>query len=190
MKKEIILEALKNAGVELPADKQKQFLRAIQTANGLDIENAKKDYADKTKELADLKAKYDSDLKQRDDQLKKYNNSEIDELRKFKTDTLNAQKSARQETALKNLIGKEDYHFDKKAIDLLAIASKGKVKFNDNDEIENADELMAGLVNDYKDFVVSTKVDGAKPSEVQSKEKVDINSMDYETYKKYRLGTN
>lgn len=190
MKKEVILEALKNAGIELEEDKQKEFIKAIQVANGVDIELAKKDYADKEREIADLKAKYENDLKIKDEALKRYNDTEIDELRKFKEQTLLERKNAIQDTALKELIGKDEYKFDKKAIELLSAVAKNDVKFNDNNEITNAEELMSKLTEKYKDFVVSTTVEGANPSQPQSSQTVDLNKVDFETYKRIRKEQN
>lgn len=172
MKKEVITEALKEAGVELEEAQLKEFVKKLQIANGEDIENAKKDYAEKEKALAELQAKYDSDIASKDEELKKYGevNSELEELRKFKTDTIESQTKAIRDEAIAKLIGDDKYKFDKKAIKLLSIASKDKFAFNDANEITNADEVMAGLQNEYADYVVTTSTTGTEPAQTQQKE--------------------
>lgn len=172
MKKEVITEALKEAGVELEEAQLKEFVKKLQIANGEDIENAKKDYAEKEKALADLQAKYDSDIASKDEELKKYGevNSELEELRKFKTDTIESQTKAIRDEAIAKLIGDDKYNFDKKAIKLLSIASKDKFAFNDANEITNADEVMAGLQNEYADYVVTTSTTGTEPAQIHQKD--------------------
>lgn len=166
MKKDVILEALKNAGVELEDDKLKEFIKAIQVANGEDIENAKKDYATKEQEIAELKGT----IAQKEEELKKVaeTNVELEDLRKFKADVIGEQKRVSQSSAIEKLIGDEKYNFDKKAIKLLSIASKDKFVFNENNEITNADEVMQQLTTDYADYVVSTTVKGSEPADVVS----------------------
>jgi hypothetical protein len=192
MKKETILEALKNVGVELEEEKFKELYKTLQTENGKDITAAKEESANKDQEIATLKAKYENDIKVKDEALKKYNDAEIAELKKFKEDTTLAQKNAKQNSALKSLIGDEKYHFDKKAIDIISTVAKSEAKFKDNDELENSEELMTKLVDKYKDFIVETKTDGANPLDEnkQNNKPVDLDKLSYEDYVKFRKAQN
>ena len=176
MKKEAILTILKNAGIELEADKEKEVLLELNKLNDADIQNAKKDYTTKETEIAELKAKYDNDMALKDAELKKFaeggenyiDRSEIDELRKFKADTIAEQTRVAQTNAIEKLIGDEKYKFDKKSVKLIGIATKDKFIFNENNEITNVDEVMGELQKDYADYIVTEQVVGASPTNVHS----------------------
>lgn len=176
MKKEAILTILKNAGIELEADKEKEVLLELNKLNDADIQNAKKDYTTKETEIAELKAKYDNDIALKDAELKKFaeggenyiDRSEIDELRKFKEDTIAEQTRVAQTNAIEKLIGDEKYKFDKKSVKLIGIATKDKFIFNENNEITNVDEVMGELQKDYADYIVTEQVVGASPTNVHS----------------------
>lgn len=58
MKKDVILDALKNAGVELEQDKLKEFVEAINVANGLDVEKYKSQYNELAGQLREVENKY------------------------------------------------------------------------------------------------------------------------------------
>lgn len=58
MKKDVILDALKNAGVELEQDKLKEFVEAINVANGLDVEKYKNQYNELAGQLKQVEGKY------------------------------------------------------------------------------------------------------------------------------------
>ena len=188
MKKEVIIEALKDAGVEIEEAQLKEFIKKVQIANGEDIENAKKDYAEKEQALADLQAKYDSEvaLKKEQEQNLDNVNSELLELRKFKKDTIENQTRAVREEAISKVVGDEKYKFDKKAIKLLCIASKDKFNFNENNEITNADEVMTALQNEYADYIVESTTTGVTPTPNTSSSDVDVNKMSFEEYKAYQ----
>lgn len=193
MKKEVILEALSNLGVAIPEDKQKEFITAMQIANGVDITSAKKDYDDKVNELAELKGKYDADLKRFQKGGENFiDREEYNSLKKYKEDTENKERQSAQTSAIEKLVGDEKYHFDKKAIKLLGIAARESgLKFNDKNEIENADEIMSKLTQDYGDYVVSRSVNGATPAPAPKQTPtVDLDKMSFDEYKKFRNQNN
>lgn len=176
MKKEAILTILKNAGIELEAEKEKEFLLELNKLNDADIQNAKKDYTTKETELADLKAKYESDIALKDAELKKFqeggenyiDKTELDELRTFKNNTIAEKTKTAQANAIEKLVGDEKYKFDKKSVKLISIATKDKFQFNEQNEITNVDEVMAELQKDYADYIVTETVKGANPTNVHS----------------------
>lgn len=165
MKKETIIEALEKANVQLEEEQLKAFIKAIQVANGYDIEKAKGDYDAKVKELADLQEKFDAEVKSHEKGGEKYiDSTELEELRKFKADTIDAQNKKAQNTAIKELLSKDEYKFDKKAIELLTLVAKDKgIKFNDKNEIENADEFIKTMTTDFKDYIITEQKQGANP---------------------------
>lgn len=163
MKRESIIEALEKAGVQLEDDKLKTFIKDIQVANGYDIERAKSDYDAKINELADLQNKYDAEIKSHEKGGDKYvDETELNELRKFKVDTLNAQnKSQQNENIVKFLT---DNKFDKKAINLLSMVARDKgAKFNDKNELENPDDFLKTMTNEFSDYLVTETMQGANP---------------------------
>lgn len=176
MKKDAILQILKNAGIELDEEKQKELLIELNKLNDADIQNVKKDFTTKETEIADLKAKYENDIALKDAELKKYgvggefyiDKDEFNSLKEFKTNTLAEAKANLHNGLIEKLIGDDKYKFDKKAVKLIGLATKDKFNFNDNDEITNADEIMAELQKDYADYIVNETIKGASPTNITS----------------------
>lgn len=174
MKKDVILEALKNAGVELEEDKLKGFVEAIYIANGLDIER----YKTQNAELQEKLTQTENDLKTKTDELAKFNVEEIDNLKKFKEDNeaslteLEELKKYKEENELKIKQGKEtdalksflsDNKFSSDEILLNYIRTKLNPEYDDNSKITNADVLLASLNEKAGSYKISEETGGAKP---------------------------
>ena len=169
MKREQIIEALKKQGIELEADKEKEFIKELNILNDADIQNAKKDYDAKDKELAEIKTKHEQELADKIAELKKYEQggekfvdlTEVEALKKFKTETVEKENKGKQESALLDLLRANK--FDAKAEKLLlkAVADYSP-EFDDKFQVKNADKIKEALTKDYSSFIVQEQSDGAK----------------------------
>lgn len=169
MKREQIIEALKKQGIELEADKEKEFIKELNILNDADIQNAKKDYEAKDKELAEIKTKHEQELASKIAELKKYEQggekfvdlTEVEALKKFKAETIDKENKGKQESALLELLRANK--FDAKAEKLLlkAVADYNP-EFDDNFQVKNADKIKEALTKDYSSFIVQEQSDGAK----------------------------
>lgn len=174
MKKDVILEALKNAGVELEEDKLKDFVEAINVAKGMDIEK----YRAQSNELQEKLTKTEEELKAKSEELSKFNIEEIDNLKKFKEDNeaslteleelkkYRADNEAKikldkEDNALKSFLGENKFSSDE--ILLNFIRTKLNPEFDDNSKITNADVLLASLNEKAGSYKISEETGGAKP---------------------------
>lgn len=178
MKKEQIIEALKKQGIELSADKEKELIKELNILNDADIQNAKKDYEAKDKQIEELKANYEKDLEKskqelslKDIELKKYGQggekfvdlTEIEALKKFKNDTVEKENNVKKENAILELLRASK--FDAKAEKLLLKAvPEYNPEFDDEFQVKNADKIKEALTKDYSSFIVQEQTGGAKAS--------------------------
>lgn len=174
MKKDVILEALKNAGVELEEDKLKSFVEAINVAKSMDVEK----YKTQSNELQEKLTKAEEDLKAKSEELSKFNVEEIDALKKFREDNeaslteleelkkYRADNEAKikldkEDNALKSFLGENKFSSDE--ILLNFIRTKLNPEFDDNSKITNTESLLAGLNEKASSYRITEETGGAKP---------------------------
>lgn len=160
MKKEVILEALKNAGVELEEDKLKDFLTEIQVANDSDLKKYKSQIADlETKHQEELKAK-DDIIADRDAKIAGFNTTEYEELKTYKADNEAKIKSGKETDAIKTFLKDNKYSCD----DVLLSYVTGTIKpeFDDDFKITNTDVVLKGLEEKASQYKIKETTDGAK----------------------------
>ena len=162
MKKESILEALKNAGVELEEDKQKAFLQEINKLNGEDIAKAKGDTETLQGQITELQNELNEYKKGGD---KYIDEEELNSLREFKKSVDARELKSKQESAIAKLL--DDNKFDSKVKSLLtrAVLEDFKPEFDNDFKITNSDKILNDLKTQYKDFVVVENKQGASPVE-------------------------
>ena len=185
MKKESILKALQNAGLEIAEDKLNGFLREIHIANDEDIQNEKAKNQKSFDELQEkhdalvaemeqLKATHAEEIKSRDDKLATFNADEIAELRKFKEDKEAEAKANRQNDTIRAFLKKNEYSVDDVLMSF--VNSNLKPEFDDNFEITNGDNLLNGLNEKASQYKIKAEQGGAtatapsfeKPAEVDA----------------------
>lgn len=170
MKKEVILEALKNAGVELEEEKLKAFIDAIHSENGKDLQKFKDDYASLETSKKELEEQLNQKLAEKDAELSKFNLDEINELRKYKEDNELKIKQDKESGAIKDFLTANKYSSDE--ILLNYITSTIKPQFDDNSKITNGEEFLAALNEKASQYKITEEVGGAKPQLPQSKPEV------------------
>ncbi|MDD4211738.1 MAG: hypothetical protein PHC46_05115 [Clostridia bacterium] len=170
MKKEELLQALVDSGIEIAEEKKSEFIGIINKFNGTDIAKYKT-------ELDNLKTELDS-LKEKSNLYTDY-----EDLKKFKTETEQQKVKEVQTKNILNLLNDDKYKFDKKAINLLALALKEKgIEFDEQNNIKNADDIMATMQTEYADYILKDEVKGAVPSTTNNS-KTDI-TITVEDFKK------
>ena len=182
MKKDVILEALKNAGVELEEDKLKEFITAINIANDSDIQKVKKD----RESLEEKLKEYENTIKTKDDELSKFDKNEIEALRQYKTDNENKIKSDIQTEAIKMFLNENKYSHDD--ILLSYIKSNLVPSFDDENKITNGDAILANLNDKASQYKITETTGGAEATKTNGNASNgdDLNTMDYESYKAWR----
>lgn len=183
MKKESILKALQEAGVEIAEDKMGDFLRALHILNDEDIANVKaksqKEY-DELKEkhiileteIAQLKETHSNELKAKDEELSKYNADEIAELKQYKEENEAKIKSGKETESLKEFLTKNNYSVDD--VLLSYVNSNLKPVYDDEFKITNNEELLNALNEKAGQYRITETTGGAKPQQTQSRpEEVD-----------------
>lgn len=181
MKKESILKALQEAGVEIAEDKMGDFLRELHKLNDEDITNVKsksQKEIDELKEkhtileqeIAQLKETHTNELKAKDDELAKFNADEIAELKQYKEDNEAKIKAGKESDSLKSFLADNKFSVD----DVLMsyVNSNLKPTFDENFKITNSEELLAGLNAKAGQYKITETVGGAKPQQPQSKPEV------------------
>ena len=167
MKKEVILEALKNAGVELEEDKLKEFINVIHAENGKDLQKYKEDYASLEASKKELEEQFNSKLAEKDTELSKFNLDEINELKKYKEDNELRIKQDKEDSSIKEFLTANKYSSDE--ILLNYIKSTIKPEFDDNSKITNSDAFLAALNEKAGQYKITEEVGGAKPTLPQGK---------------------
>lgn len=187
MKKENILKALQEAGVEIAEDKMGDFLRELHKLNDEDITNVKsksQKEIDELKEkqtaleseIAQLKETHTNELKSKDEQLAQFNAEEIAELKQYKEDNEAKIKAGKQSDSLKSFLGDNKFSVDD--VLLSFVNDKLKPVYDEDFKITNSEELLAGLNEKASQYKITEEVGGAKPQPIYSKpEQVD----DFET---------
>lgn len=184
MKTEAIIDALSILGVEIPLEKQKEFIKKIQIESDSEIKASKKDYDDIKTKLDEANKQIETD---KSNATSEQDKKELDELRKFKQDTVGKETRTKQENAIAKLL--DDNKFDAKVKGLLTneVLSKYSPLFDENNGIKNSTEIADKLKQDYKDFVTTTTVSGATPANVSQKSyEADLDKMTFDEYKKFR----
>lgn len=186
MKKDVILEALKNVGIELSEEKQKEFITAINVANDNDIQKFKK-------EIESLQTKIvesENNLKLKDNELSKFDLKEIEALRQYKEDNEKKMLEEKHNSKLTEFLDKNNYSHDE--ILLSYINSKLAPIFGDDDEITNGEQLLAGLDMQAKQYKITETDNGAKaiPSNGVTSKNADVQNMSYDEYKNWRKENN
>ena len=129
MKKEVILEALKKAGVELEESKLKDFLIEIQVANDSDLKKYKSQIEElETKHQEELKAK-DDIIAEKDNTIAGFNTTEYEELKTYKAENEAKIKSSKETDAIKQFLKDNKYSSDE--VLLSYIISAIKPEFDD-----------------------------------------------------------
>lgn len=157
---------LKALGLE--EEKIEQIIEAhSETVTGLtaEIEKHKANdgkLAELQKELENTKQKFDKFTPEKWAEFEAFNPSEIEELRKFKTDTETAQAFAKKETAAMKILS--DKGFGEKAAKLILKAERENVDGIELDEsgaAKNADKFFEPIGKSYADFATRTETGGA-----------------------------
>lgn len=183
MKKENILKALQDAGVEIAEDKMGDFLRELHKLNDEDITNVKsksQKEIDELKEkqttleseIAQLKETHANELKSKDEELSQFNAEEIAELKQYKEDNEAKIKAGKEQDSLKAFLGDNKFSID----DVLMSYVNDKLKpvFDDEFKITNSEELLVGLNEKASQYKITETEGGAKPQLAKSKpEQVD-----------------
>ena len=185
MKKESILKALQNAGLEVAEDKLNTFLREIHIANDEDIQTAKNKSAKEFEELQErhnslmaemeqLKTTHAEEIKNKDDELAKFNAEEIEELRKYKDNREAEIKIDKQNQSIKEFLSKNEYSVD----DVLLSFVNGNLKpeFDNDFRITNSDDILTKLQDKAGQYKIKSEQGGAtatapifeKPAEVDA----------------------
>ena len=167
MKKEVILEALKNAGVELEEDKLKEFMNAIHAENGKDLQKYKDDYASLEASKKELEEQLNSRLAEKDAELSKFNVDEINELRKYKEDNELRIKQEKEDGSIKDFLSANKYSSDE--ILLNYIKSTIRPEFDADSKITNGEQFLAALSEKAGQYKITEEVGGAKPQLPSSK---------------------
>ncbi len=158
---------LKALGLE--EEKIEQIIDAhSETVTGLtaEIEKYKANegkLAELQKELEDTKQKFDKFTPEKWAEFEAFNPSELEELRKFKTDTETAQAFAKKEAAAMKILS--DKGFSEKAAKLILKAERETVDGIELDEsgaVKNADKFFEPIGKNYADFVIKTEIGGAQ----------------------------
>lgn len=167
MKKEVILEALKNAGVELEEDKLKEFMNTIHAENGKDLQKYKDDYASLEASKKELEEQFNNKLAEKDAELSKFNLDEINELKKYKEDNELKIKQGKEDSSIKEFLNANKYSSD----EILLNYIKGTIKpeFDDNAKITNGEAFLAALEEKASQYKITEEVGGAKPQLPSSK---------------------
>lgn len=181
MKKDSILKALQEAGVEIAEDKMGDFLRALHILNDEDIANVKsksqKEY-DELKEkhtileqeIEQLKETHINELKAKDEELSKFNADEIAELKQYKEDNEAKIKAGKESDSLKSFLTENKYSVD----DVLMsyVNSNLKPEFDENFKITNSEQLLSGLNEKAAQYKITETVGGAKAQLPQTKPEI------------------
>ena len=178
MKKESILKALQEAGVEIAEDKMGDFLRELHKLNDEDITNVKSKSQKEIEELkekhtileqeiAQLKETHTNELKAKDELLSQFNAEEIAELKQYKEDNEAKVKAGKESDSLKTFL--TDNKFSVDDVLLSYVNDKLKPVFDDEFKITNSEELLNGLNEKASQYKITETVGGAKPQLPQSK---------------------
>lgn len=170
MKKESILKALQNAGLEVAEEKLNTFLREIHIANDEDIQTAKAKSAKEFEELQErhnslmaeieqLKTTHAEEIKSKDDALAQFNLEEIEGLRKYKEDREAEIKVDKQNQSIKSFLSENEYSVDD--VLLTYINSSLKPEFDDDFKITNGDNILAGLGDNAPQYKIKAEQGGA-----------------------------
>ena len=182
MKKENILKALQEAGVEIADDKMSDFLRELHKLNDEDISNVKsksQKEIDELKEkqtsleseIAQLKETHANELKSKDEQLAQFNVEEIAELKQYKEDNEAKVKATKQSDSLKAFLFDNKFSADEI---LLNYVQKLNPEYDSDFKITNGDVLLADLNEKASQYKITETEGGAKPQFVKTKpEQVD-----------------
>ena len=181
MKKESILKALQEAGVEIAEDKMGDFLRELHKLNDEDITNVKsksQKEIDELKEkqsalemeLAKIKETHTSELQAKDEELAKFNADEIAELRQYKEDNEAKIKLGKEQDSLKTFLSDNKYSVDE--VLLSYVNSNLKPVYDENFKITNSDELLVALNEKANQYKITETVGGAKPQPIQIKPEI------------------
>ena len=161
MKKEELLQALVDSGIEIAEEKKSEFIGIINKFNGTDIAKYKTELDNLKTELESVKEKSST-------------YADYEDLKKFKTETEQQKVKEVQTKNILNLLNDDKYKFDKKAINLLALALKEKgIEFDNENNIKNADDIMTKMQTEYADYILKDETKGAVPSETNNS-KTDI----------------
>lgn len=185
MKKESILKALQNAGLEVAEDKLNTFLREIHIANDEDIQTAKAKSAKEFEELQErhnslmaemeqLKTTHAEEIKSKDDALAQFNLEEIEGLRKYKEDREAEIKVDKQNQSIKAFLAKNEYSVDD--VLLSFVNSNLKPEFDNDFKITNSDDILTSLQDKAAQYKIKSEQGGAtataprfeKPAEVDA----------------------
>jgi len=182
MKKDVILEALKNAGIELEEDKLKDFVTAINIANDNDIQKFKKENENLQAKIAEG----ENNLKLKQEELAKFNVQEIEALRQYKLDNEKRLLEDKHNSILTKFL--EDNKYSHDDILLNYITSKLKPEFSDEDKITNGNELLENLEAHAKQYKITETDQGAKATTNNgvTPKTADVQNMSYEEYKNWR----
>lgn len=182
MKKENILKALQDAGVEIADDKMGDFLRELHKLNDEDISNVKsksQKEIDELKEkqtsleseISQLKETHANELKTKDEQLAQFNADEIAELKQYKDDNEAKIKATKQSDSLKAFLFDNKFSTDEI---LLNYVQKLNPEYDADFKITNGDVLLADLNTKASQYKITETEGGAKPQFVKTKpEQVD-----------------
>lgn len=182
MKKENILKALQDAGVEIADDKMGDFLRELHKLNDEDISNVKsksQKEIDELKEkqtsleseISQLKETHANELKTKDEQLAQFNADEIAELKQYKDDNEAKIKATKQSDSLKAFLFDNKFSTDEI---LLNYVQKLNPEYDSDFKITNGDVLLADLNEKASQYKITETEGGAKPQFVKTKpEQVD-----------------
>ena len=183
MKKENILKALQDAGVEIAEDKMSDFLRELHKLNDEDISNVKsksqreidelkETYATLESEIAQLKETHANELKIKDEQLSQFNAEEIAELKQYKAENEAKIKTGKEQDSLKAFLGDNKFSIDD--VLLSYVNSNLKPEFDEDFKITNGETLLADLNEKASQYKITETEGGAKPQFVKAKpEQVD-----------------
>ena len=156
MKKEVILEALKNAGVELDEEKQKEFITAINVANDADIQKYKSQYST----LEEQKKEVENQLQLKNEELAKFNQDEINELKKYKEDNELKIKQGNQNEIIKKFLTENKFSSDDILLNFVNNALQPQ--FDENSNLTNGDALLSGLNEKASQYKITETAEGAK----------------------------
>lgn len=159
MKKEVIIEALKKAEIELDEGKLKEFLHDIQVANDADVKGFKL-------QISDLEAKHAEALKEKEDliaeknaQIASFDTAGYEDLKKYKTENEARLLASKQEDAVKAFL--KDNQYSSNDVLMTYIMNKIKPEFDDDFKIKNSEAVLAGLNEHAKQYKITEQQSGA-----------------------------
>lgn len=186
MKKESILKALQNAGLEVAEDKLNTFLREIHIANDEDIQTTKAKSAKEFEELQErhnslmaemeqLKTTHAEEIKNKDDELAKFNAEEIEELRKYKDDREAEIKVDKQNQSIKEFLSKNEYSVD----DVLLSFVNGNLKpeFDNDFKITNSDDILTKLQDKAGQYKIKLEQGGATATAPRFEKSAEVDAF-------------